>query len=249
MPSIDGAVIKAAYVARLKKYHPDVFKGDNGAAEHMTQDLNEAFDVLGNPDRRREYDALRKSHASNMRPFEADNAIEISIDEEIGIDEKWKYVADYYPEAQKMYEELDQISPSLSFSFKSIVLETKSVEHARKISEDLRVEFMGKNFGHDKLIHEFVFAAFREGRRDIAIEVYKVIRFLGYPSADRVKSFLQNVERKFAWNYLSRYAAKPAERKVFAPPVESTPSKFLLNAISPDEIDAIDQEFENIASN
>lgn len=52
------AVIKAAYKAQVKHYHPDVFKGDKLFATNKIKKLNEAHEVLSNPLKRLEYDNL-----------------------------------------------------------------------------------------------------------------------------------------------------------------------------------------------
>ena len=48
--------IKTAYKKLVKKYHPDVYPGDKTYAEKKTKEINEAYDVLSNPDKKREYD-------------------------------------------------------------------------------------------------------------------------------------------------------------------------------------------------
>jgi curved DNA-binding protein CbpA len=48
--------IAAAYRALIRRHHPDAARGDQGAAEEISKRLNEAFSVLGDPDRRRAYD-------------------------------------------------------------------------------------------------------------------------------------------------------------------------------------------------
>lgn len=50
-------IIKASYKAMAKKYHPDIY-GDNG---EMMMKINEAYAVLSNPDRRRQYDEMIKA--------------------------------------------------------------------------------------------------------------------------------------------------------------------------------------------
>ena len=39
--------IKTAYKALMKKYHPDVYKGDLKHAEKISSEINVAYDVLG----------------------------------------------------------------------------------------------------------------------------------------------------------------------------------------------------------
>ena len=56
--------IKTAYKQLVKKYHPDVYPGDKTFAEKKTQEINAAYDVLSDPDKKREYDELINPHTS-----------------------------------------------------------------------------------------------------------------------------------------------------------------------------------------
>ena len=51
------ADIKKAYRKLARRYHPDVNAGDS-AAEKRFKEVNEAHEVLGDPDKRRRYDEL-----------------------------------------------------------------------------------------------------------------------------------------------------------------------------------------------
>lgn len=48
--------IKHAYLLKLKKYHPDVYSGDKAFAQAKTTDLNEAYEILKDEQKRAEYD-------------------------------------------------------------------------------------------------------------------------------------------------------------------------------------------------
>ncbi|MFZ2413443.1 MAG: DnaJ domain-containing protein [Candidatus Cryosericum sp.] len=48
--------IRSQYRVLVKKYHPDLHPGDANAA-HMMERVNAAYDVVGNPEERRQYDA------------------------------------------------------------------------------------------------------------------------------------------------------------------------------------------------
>lgn len=50
------AVIRAAYKSLAQKYHPDRFDGDPAHAERIMKFLNEAYEVLSDPVRRKEHD-------------------------------------------------------------------------------------------------------------------------------------------------------------------------------------------------
>jgi molecular chaperone DnaJ len=53
------AEIKKAYRRLAKRYHPDANPNDTGAAERF-KDISEAHNVLSDPDKRKQYDRMRK---------------------------------------------------------------------------------------------------------------------------------------------------------------------------------------------
>jgi curved DNA-binding protein len=57
-PNASDAEIKKAFRSLARKYHPDVAK-DKTAAEIKFKEINEANEVLSDPDKRHEYDDLR----------------------------------------------------------------------------------------------------------------------------------------------------------------------------------------------
>ncbi|GAA4427492.1 J domain-containing protein [Pontibacter saemangeumensis] len=59
------AEIKKAYRSLAKKYHPDKNKGDK-ASEAKFKDISEAYEVLGDKDKRQQYDQL----GANWRQFQ-----------------------------------------------------------------------------------------------------------------------------------------------------------------------------------
>lgn len=67
-PDADPAVIEAAYRALMKKYHPDV--GPGGPAERVGRaaEINEAFQILRDPERRASYDEELRARRDALRP-------------------------------------------------------------------------------------------------------------------------------------------------------------------------------------
>lgn len=59
-PQSSVDVIKMAYKTLAKKYHPDIYPGDKAFAEEKMKQLNEAYQVLSDPEARVEYDRKRE---------------------------------------------------------------------------------------------------------------------------------------------------------------------------------------------
>ena len=57
--------IKQAFRKLARKHHPDVNPGDK-SAEARFKEINEAYEVLGDPDKRKKYDEL----GANWRQYE-----------------------------------------------------------------------------------------------------------------------------------------------------------------------------------
>lgn len=51
--------IKQAFLNLVSKYHPDIYDGDKAYAEDYTATLTEAYAVLRDPVRRRDYDIMQ----------------------------------------------------------------------------------------------------------------------------------------------------------------------------------------------
>lgn len=54
--SASDGQIKSSYKELVKKYHPDLYVGDKDFAEHKIKEINEAYEVLSNPETKSEYD-------------------------------------------------------------------------------------------------------------------------------------------------------------------------------------------------
>ena len=65
-PRAESGVIHAAYRALARQYHPDV--SDSGQAARIMREINAAYHVLGDPERRARYDAHRARLAARRTP-------------------------------------------------------------------------------------------------------------------------------------------------------------------------------------
>ncbi len=60
-PDADDQTIKKAYRKLARQYHPDVNPGDKQVEERF-KEINEAYEALSDPERRRKYDHLREQY-------------------------------------------------------------------------------------------------------------------------------------------------------------------------------------------
>jgi len=94
-PSAAPAEIKAAYRELARRHHPDLA---NGSGKHDMAAVNEAWRVLGDPERRREYDAVLEADRrarERPRPARPTPRFVRSVDEVVEPDEPFEEEEDW----------------------------------------------------------------------------------------------------------------------------------------------------------
>lgn len=81
--SAELAVIKAAYKALMMIYHPDRYDGDKEYVVRKSKEINEAYAVLIDPDKRKKYDAERLGKSEKILDKSENelNALNKTLDE------------------------------------------------------------------------------------------------------------------------------------------------------------------------
>ena len=77
----DQQTVKQAYLAMIKEWHPDKNPGRAEKAEEKTKALNQAYQILGDPEQRKNYDRmLRYTEGKDFNKYINDEAIRDKLD-------------------------------------------------------------------------------------------------------------------------------------------------------------------------
>ena len=180
----EDIVIKAAYKALAQRYHPDKWVGDKTEANRRMTEINEAYGVLSDPVKRKEYDSGRDKATYQAEP-EAD-------DLNSSVEADWNKVIEYVPDLVGIAAGLAKLSPSLVYSYKVILLDTKTYSERQTLAARLENHYLEKYFGSDKEIKGFAKYLISMGHRSAAKELNEMVNLLGSNiEADIIKDVVQ----------------------------------------------------------
>ena len=198
LPSIEQSALKAVYAALMKKYHPDVTTLPKQEAELRAKEINEAYSVLGDVEKRAAYDEQRKQSSSQSGDYNQERTSSTGGDS-LGdqFQKDWQTVVSYFPDAEECRLRLRKISYPLSETFQILIISQKLARQAKDLSQFLEREFLTNYFGDNEVLHQFVVFLIEIGARDGLLEINNYIRVIGAPQNDEVDPFIGSIVRKF----------------------------------------------------
>jgi len=174
LPSAEIDVIRAAYKALARKYHPDTFDGDKAYASKRMQEINDAFGVIGDPDKRKKYDAEREKENQEADFSSNDNDVDARLEED------WVVACKYCPEAKESFSHLSKLSRSLAFAFKSYLLDSKQFSECKTIRDKFRAEFLKNYFGSNPEIQSIGEKLVLAGELKAAKSINRAVKVMGH---------------------------------------------------------------------
>ena len=189
-------VIKAAYIALIKYYHPDAETGN----EQKAKDINEAYGVLRDPIKRKEYDDTRTVED------EINSAFYDEHEHAEPLKEEWAIACDFYPDLNRCHERLSAISYELGFQFKLLILDGKQFKTAESLSERLRINYLSRYFGESKELQSFAENLILIKEREALLEINKVAKVLG--SEVPIKNIEERIYSKYPQVKINLYRQK-----------------------------------------
>jgi len=198
-PTAEIAVIEAAYKALAKRYHPDVSQDNPEEAHRRMQEINEAYEVLSNTTKRKEYDDLKGSGTQEAGDFfRGEEDVEPEYDP---LDEDWKVALEYYPELEEYLNKLRRISWKLGYGFKAYIVETKNYEIGAKIYTQMYEEFIERYFGTNRSIIEFANTLIESNKKQALKELNKIVKVLDVNQAfKKTAEVISKIEKKYELN-------------------------------------------------
>lgn len=172
----EDVVVRAAYKALAQRYHPDKSTGDGDEANRRMKEINEAYGVLSDPVKRKQYDATRDKNAyQDENDYESDYQDAFNKD----IEDKWKKIIDFLPDLEQIYDDLSRTSKQLAYSYKILLIEKKKFNDRIEIAKAIENNFLEKYFGTNKKIIQFAKELIRKNRKDMAKELNIAVQLLG----------------------------------------------------------------------
>ena len=157
-------------------------------------EINEAYAVLSNPDKRRQYDKARTSKGQPENSyFEDENG-----DEQSGYDplkDDWELVLKYYADVMEVDSIFPRYRVKLAYSYKIFMLETKAFENRLTQAVSMKNRYLKQYFGSNQAIIDFATYLLCSGHRSAAKELNRVVYVLG--SKITPNDVIEQIEKEF----------------------------------------------------
>lgn len=176
LPDAEDVVVKAAYRSLSQKWHPDKNQDNLDIASARMAEINRAYEVLGDPLRRREYDEeLRRTGENNRyNTSSTDDPLEAEPDSH-----DWQIAMSYFPAIAEHFQYLKRLEHALAFAFREVLLSTKKFNESARLFENARQAFLIRYFGSDRSLQSIAEVLIISGHRKVALEINDVVRVLG----------------------------------------------------------------------
>jgi len=194
----DPEVVKAAHRALAKKFHPDRHPDDDGEPKQKFHEIQEAYEVLRDDDRLKQYLRLRaqvqmqeqmqktKAAGPHMRPRVY-----------LKLDDRWEHLVRKYPELSQHYAKFCFMSHMLGNQFKLIILGTQDHTRFKRVAAKLERQFYRKHFSYHRNLQKLA-RRLAENHRRHAVRMLQ--------GEIKGRRFLSKRRRcEIVWRYESRY--------------------------------------------
>ena len=183
----ENSLIDAAYKALVKLYHPDIYKGNNRDLKRKITELNEAYEILSNANKKKKYDEqLSFFHKKNSYDFS-----DLHLEDKEKFNDKffnndWEIATIVYPELEEKIYKLNMYSKKLTLQFQFYLLETKKFHKNSDIMNKFINAFIEKKFGSSKLINKLSRFLIENKKKKEALYLNKLVKVVGSKSEKKI---------------------------------------------------------------
>lgn len=203
LPEAENVVIAAAYRVLAGRYHPDRWNGDEKVAHEKMSALNRAYEILGNPAKRKAYDRER-SGSESCEFSDSDETLNSefqSAAEELK--DRWSIATEFYPDLESYRSKLSVYSPALAYAYAVTVLESKSFDVRGEMFERYKKSFLERYFGKHHEIVELARALIENNMAAAAKDLNKYVVVMGSGPYERIgimEKIFQKYGRKYSYD-------------------------------------------------
>lgn len=191
-PETPAVVVKAAFRALAKEYHPDS-SAEAAADPDRFIELQDAYAVLSDPAARSAYDTALQEAADAERQGSA----EVSPDSGEGAVPV--PLAPDGPALQAVHARFMLYSEELAAGFREAVRAGRSEDELLAFAERIEEQFLKEYFGDDQDIRALAKLLLLRCRKDAVLELNALVgTSVGFPPAARRRSLAEFIERHFA---------------------------------------------------
>ncbi len=178
LPTAEEVVIRAAYTALAQRYHPDRFEGDKQEANRKMAEINEAYSILSDADRRQEYDRVRGPNTQSGDSYFDGEADDIPPHYD-PLERDWAVAVKYYSDLQEIESQLAKISWRLAYSFRAYLLEEKLFADRKRVADAMESKFLELYFGTNSNLVSFARELIERRHKRAAKALNEAVRILG----------------------------------------------------------------------
>ena len=178
LPHAEDIVIRAAYRALAQRYHPDRAVAPAANKHARMAELNEAYAVLSDSEKRKAYDRLRDAgtHACGGRFGDAEDGPPLAPDP---LEKDWKIAQKIYPDLAAYETRLAQFSTRLAGTYRAYLLETRQFEPRESLAGQMEDHFLNTYFGEHERNVDFARRLILARQGKAARALNDTIRVLG----------------------------------------------------------------------
>ena len=178
MRDAEQIVITAAFRALAGMYHPDRWKGDVSEATSKMAEINVAYGVLGDPEKRRAYDQANQSSTSSMGADSEkdDEAFDAAL---VELESRWEIAVNVLPDLAVFRKRLAKTAHRLAFEFVVLMIESKKFDQRESIANEMERKFLVAHFGTQPDIIKFAKTLIEMGHRDAIRALNNYVDVLG----------------------------------------------------------------------